>query len=225
MSLELGSPNARTAQIKKFCALPPARGTALRLVTAEENSQALGEWTREECLGSGSTVPLQVDSVLQDHCETMARPIVALLGWCGDNGASITTKTLRARPANDDLTQAAQGIDGSQTGQVVQMQRHMEYNARLFFQNHVSQIDRAQAEADRYRERCIALEARIDALLAQNRDLLLERITSTIESAEAQAPLTDEARAKLLTEVSGMLGKAWPLVVLAVQRHMQQPPR
>lgn len=217
----LTSHNARVAQIRKFVAKPPPRAARLRLVTAaDENVEPLGEWLREECEGNGN-VAVDVSETLQDHCNTSSRPIEAILGWCAEEGSRITTKRLRARPAEtDDLEATALGIDGSGTGQVVQMQRHLEAMTRSYLTAHQAQISAANMLATNMAERLLQVQSENDELRAERNELFLAQIEKIMggedEEKTTVGPETDAARAELIRTTVAGLKTAGPLIMRQV---------
>jgi hypothetical protein len=133
----IGSHNARAAQIRKFVSTPPNRATTLRLVTAEEPPQTLGEWDVVQAKGNNS-LSLEVSALLEEHTATVQRPTEAVLGWMMGESKIVASKRLRARYTpppdegddGDQLAFEALGINGTTTGQVIQMQRHLEVRER-----------------------------------------------------------------------------------------------
>jgi hypothetical protein len=222
----LTSHNARVAQIRKFVAKPPPRGVRLRLVTADDTAESLGEWLRDECEGNAN-VANDVSETLQDHCNTAERPIEAILGWCAEEGNAVTTKRLRARPSNtDDLESKALGIDGSAGGQVVQMQRHLEAMTRSYLTAHQAQISSANLIATAMSDRVLTLQAQIDELREEKNELFLAQIERVLqgdgEEKQQVGPETDAARAELIRTTIAGLKTAGPLVLRQVMMYAQQ---
>ena len=113
------------------------RATTLRLVTAEDPPQTLGEWDVTQAKGNG-TLSLEISALLEEHCATIQRHTEAVLGWVIGDSRVVASKRLRARytpPADegedgDALSFEALGINGTTIGQVIQMQRHIEVRER-----------------------------------------------------------------------------------------------
>lgn len=227
----LSSPNARTAQIKRFCATPPPRAMYLRLVTSEDPPQPLGEWLAAQCRDNGM-VCLEVDQLLVDHTETVGRPVEAILGWQteGDPGSVISTKTLKCRPAPKDMTMEAfaaeqLGIDGTPRGQALQIQRHHEILLKSYLVAHQAQIGTSNQLVERSQERLFDLQDRYDEL-RRERDALVDKVrelsnglpegmvddlVEEVVEASANGPRTDEAKAELYKTVNDALSKALPM--------------
>jgi len=220
-AMSLGSHNSRVSQIRKFVTAPPARGKVLRLVTTHPTQQSLGEWLRAQC-ENNANVALEVSELLQEHSNTTQRRTEASLAWLdGETPRGlVVAKTLKARPAATDEDDGeddnqALGIDGTQVGQVVQMQRHMEVMARSYFTAHQSQIVTANEQTRALYEENRALHMEVARL--RSCEVKLQALEASIALSEqvdenATGPETDAARAELIrTSIEG-LKKAGPMV-------------
>lgn len=225
----LTSHNARVAQIRKFVMKPPARATRLVLASVADTStpEPLGEWLTEECRDNAN-VAGEISELVQDHSDNACRPIEAKLAWLDGAGTVITSKRLRARPQDESEDSLALGIDGSGTGQVVQMQRHMEAMTRSYLTAHQAQINSANQIAVHMSDRVLQLQNELDNLRSQ----LLENAVHQASMAlareieappeETAGPETDQARAELIRTTLEGLKKAGPLVYAAAQTYFAQ---
>jgi hypothetical protein len=85
-----------------------------------------------------NSLSLEVSALLEEHTATVQRPTEAVLGWMAGETKIVASKRLRARYTpppdegedGDQLAFEALGINGTTTGQVIQMQRHLEVRER-----------------------------------------------------------------------------------------------
>jgi hypothetical protein len=229
------SHNARAVQIRKFVATPPARATTLRLVTAEDPPQTLGEWDVTQARGNGS-LAIEISTLLEEHTTTIQRHTEAVLGWMVGDSKVVASKRLRARftPPPDDseegdgLSWEALGINGSTTGQVIQMQRHVEVREKTSNTLIHGLINTALEMNAQLREQLQD---------ARERNRELEQQLSDLAAAEyqqwrAQVPENDnagaidpaaEARTNALNVISGIAQQFGPTIIQAALVRLTSP--
>jgi hypothetical protein len=229
------SHNARAVQIRKFVATPPARATTLRLVTAEDPPQTLGEWDVTQARGNGS-LAIEISTLLEEHTTTIQRHTEAVLGWMVGDSKVVASKRLRARftPPPDDadegdgLSWEALGINGSTTGQVIQMQRHVEVREKTSNTLIHGLINTALEMNAQLREQLQD---------ARERNRELEQQLSDLAAAEyqqwrAQVPENDnagaidpaaEARTNAINVISGIAQQFGPTIIQAALVRLTSP--
>lgn len=215
-ALSTSPSNQRVAAIKKFCMRPPARGMRLRLVPADESTagQCLGEWTREVA-NDNAGVPHEVAEALAEHCQTLARPVEAILAWVCEQGEIVTTKRLKERPRaghdEDPVAFAAMGITGEQSGQVVQMQRHLEAMTKSYLHAHQAQIATLTGLVQQLGGLLGDQHERYEQLRQQ-----YERSEHDAAVASAEVNAESEAKAEMIRQV----GEGLKVVVPMVTQHV-----
>lgn len=232
----ISSHNSRINQIRKFCAVPPARGVLLRLVTAEDPPAVLGEWTREEASGNGS-LAIEADSLLTEHCQTVQRDVEALIAWTDEHGMSVVSKRLRMRHTwSDDgdaqtVQSEALGITGQTIGQVVQAQRHLEVMTKSYMTAHHAQMQTALQLQAQLGSQLAEAYSRIDELQASRleeaerrrvelQELVIEEPDAPV-SGEPRTP-EEEAQAELYRTANTVIQQAIPLVLPVLVQHLQR---
>lgn len=219
------SPNARTAQIRKFCANPPKHAETLRLVTFDQDTgqpHVLCTYTVDQCRNNGQ-VCLDVDGYLQEHCETEGRPITATLAWYSVENKALSTKKLRTRPKGEDPELATLGIDGTPNGLVTQVQRHHEHMMRSYLGAHQFQLENAFESYQKAVTELAQLRAEHDTLRREYFGVLREIAESAGQAEASATPLTDEARAEVLRSIAAQVQFAGPLAMAAIAKHMGLP--
>ena len=241
--------NARVAHIRKFVCQPPERGQTLRLLEIADPPTTLGEWPRVACVDNAATAE-DVDSLLKEHASTMGCEVIANLVWTSSEALVVCSKRLKCRPdpvdggAMADPSVMAQaetlGITGSQQGVIIQLQRALEANTRLYMSGHQTQMAERSSAAREQRE----LTALMGSLLkdswsaahAANMELdrqrerqrkELDQAALMVREATATEAADEEsgARADLIRMVGSALTQALPFIVSAVGKMMtEQPP-
>lgn len=235
----VGSHNARAAQIRRFVAVPPKRATTLRLVTAEDPPQQLGEWDVTTAQNNNS-LSIEISATLEEHTATVQRATEAILAWTVGDKTTVSSKRLRARytpPPDEDedgesdqLRLDALGINGTTVGQVIQMQRHLEIRERssnTFVQglmNTAMQLNsQLQAQLqDSY--------TRIHELQQQQIDAAAAVVDDYAEQAElAGTPVAVEvdsgtaARTQALEVVTGIVQQYGPTLIQVALARLTSP--
>jgi len=229
------SHSARINQIRKFVMEPPKRGVALRLLTAEDPPQTLGEWAREEASGNGA-LPQEINGLLVDHCTTVQRHTEAVLAWqAGEaSGPVVSSKRLRVRYEPEDVEDFAEaealGITGTSQGQVMQMQRHHEVMARSYMTAHQAQLGTAlqlvQTMGNQLNEayqRLGEMSRELDRRVESQRLDLLDRAEAeadqVVNAAQPEPTAeseTDAAKAEIVRTVNQAVQGVLPMIVSGV---------
>jgi hypothetical protein len=232
------SHNARAVQIRKFVSNPPTRANTLRLVTAEEPAQTLGEWDVTQARNNGS-LSLEISALLEEHCTTIQRHTEAVLGWTIGDTKVVSSKRLRARytPPTDEeggegdgLAFEALGINGTTLGQVVQMQRHLEVRERTsntfvhgLMQTALQLNGQLQAQLqDSYNRIHELQQQQIDAAAA----VVADYQDQMVDAAPAEAGAVDpaaEARTQALQVVTGIAVQYGPTLIQAALARLMSP--
>lgn len=136
------SHNARIGHLRKFVAVPPDRGSVLRLVSIEEPPATLGEWMRAACVDNGS-IAEDVNGLMVDHVQTLQEDVKFTLVWMDDTGGQVVTHkrfAVRYRQELDEAASQASDILGTERGILSQMQRHSEAMTRMYLAAHQTQV-------------------------------------------------------------------------------------
>jgi len=217
---EENSNTGRIGRIRKFVQWPPKRGHVLRLRLLDQTSLQLGEWLRDEVEGEQrETLPDTINTTLVDTRDELGCEVSALLAWYDIDGGLVSSKKLTARPMANSFAEQQLGMDGTASGQIVQMQHHthvmMAECAKLLQALHGDYRDfntelreENQDLRDRlregYHERHELAGRLVDATLTGNEPAADDEQPSP---ANGNAP-ESEARAELIREVTSIVKSA-----------------
>ena len=228
------SHNNRAHQIRKFVATPPARATTLRLVTAEDPPQTLGEWDVTQARNNGS-LALEISALLEEHTTTIQRHTEAVLGWMVGDSKVVASKRLRARftpPEDEDedgLSWEAAGINGSTTGQVIQMQRHIEVREKTgntlihgLINTALEMNAQLREQLQDARERNRELEQQLSDLAAAEYQQWRAAVPENDNAGAALDP-SAEARTHAMQVITGLAQQFGPTIIQAALVRLTSP--
>jgi regulator of replication initiation timing len=114
------SHNARIVQIRRMCMTPPTPDAVILRLAVTNSGEVLAAFPRDECArDKGRAIPEAISLALEEHAETTAAEVNAILGWCRHDGSTITTKRLRARPRTTSQVVQIPGMTLEETAQIV----------------------------------------------------------------------------------------------------------
>lgn len=229
------SHNARIVQIKRFIAFPPKslEAVCLRLAPLGEGGEILAEYSRDECVkDAGRTIPEAVSLALEEHAETLAQEVEAVLAWCRADGTTYTTKRLKTRPRRGEVARipgmtleetAAIVGNGDAQAMVGHVIRSQEIYLRSYLQGHHTTLQEQREVNQTSMELAKMSGAMTLETFAKNMELMalvgkyqgeaimlraendeLKRQLAQLTGEESTADMTasDEARAELIRQVT-----------------------